>query len=153
VERRAGASPDSMLALLLAARPSAERAGHGWAIRGFDRAWKPPPARLRRQHRRVAECRPARGVDALRSELERVGSERNRLAEELSLFREPIIELAHLAKRIDACDREARSLGLTSVRPVLASAPPEIATLLGEVFVFDAFLALARLHIVNKASR
>jgi hypothetical protein len=59
VERRAGASPDLMLALLLAARPSAERAAHGWAIRGFDRAGKPPPARLRRQHRRVAECRPA----------------------------------------------------------------------------------------------
>jgi hypothetical protein len=62
----------------------------------------------------------------------------------------------HLVSRIEACDREIRSLNLSQVRHVLAGAPPEIATLLGEVFVWDAFLAVARLHpmpIVNKASR
>lgn len=74
----------------------------------------------------------------MRSELERVTSERSRPAEELSLFREPIIELAHLVKRIDALDRAVTGLGFTQVRPVLASAPPEIATLLGEVFVTGA---------------
>jgi hypothetical protein len=46
--------------------------------------------------------------------------------------------LAHLVKRIDALDRAVTGLGFTQVRPVLASAPPEIATLLGEVFVTDA---------------
>ena len=46
MERRAGASPDLMLALLLAARPSRE-VGPWLGIRGFERVGKPPPARLR----------------------------------------------------------------------------------------------------------
>jgi hypothetical protein len=69
---------------------------------------------------------------------------------------EPIVQIAHLVSRIDACDREIRSLNFSQVRPVLAGASPGIATLLGEVFVWDAFHAVARLHpmpIVNKASR
>jgi hypothetical protein len=40
--------------------------------------------------------------------------------------------------------------------PVLEGASPVIATLLGEVFVWDAFHVVARLHpmpIANKASR
>ena len=78
-----------------------------------------------------------------RAELARVTSERNRLAEEMARMVEPIIQIAHLVSRIDACDREIRGLGFTQVRPVLADAP-EIATLFGEVFVLDAFLALAR---------
>jgi hypothetical protein len=67
-----------------------------------------------------------------------------------------IVQMAHLVSRIDACDREIRSLNFSHVRPVLAVASPLIATLLGEVFIWDAFNAVARLHptpIVNKASR
>ena len=98
---------------------------------------------------READCRR-------RAELERVLAERNRLAEEMERMREPIIEVARLISRIDALDREARSLNFSQVRPVLAGASPEIATLFGEIFVLDTFLAVARLHpmpIVNKASR
>jgi hypothetical protein len=53
------------------------------------------------------------------------------------------MQIAHLVSRIDASDREIRGLGFTQVRHFLADAP-EIATLFGEVFVWDAFLALAR---------
>jgi len=77
-----------------------------------------------------------------RAELERVLA-RNRLAEEMARMVEPIMQIAHLVSRIDASDREIRGLGFTQVRHFLADAP-EIATLFGEVFVWDAFLALAR---------
>jgi hypothetical protein len=110
----------------------------------------------RRLAPRVTEAAAREAVERRRSELERVLSERNRLAEEMARMVEPIIEVARLISRIDALDREARSLNFSQVRPVLAGASPEIATLFGEVFVLDAFLAVARLHpmsIVNKASR
>jgi len=98
---------------------------------------------------READCRR-------RAELERVLAQRNRLAEEMARMVEPIVQIAHLVSRIDACDREIRSLNFSHVRPVLAGASPVIATLLGEVFVWDAFHAVARRHpmpIVNKASQ
>ena len=79
-----------------------------------------------------------------RAELERVTAARNQLVDELADMRAPIVALANLVSRVDALDRETRSLGLTSVRPVLASAPPEIAMVFNELFVMDAFLALAR---------
>ena len=44
---------------------------------------------------------------------------------------EPIMQIAHLVQRIDTCDREARSLNFSHVRPVLAGASPVSATLLG----------------------
>jgi hypothetical protein len=105
---------------------------------------------------RVGALRAREADRSRRAELERVLAERNRLAEEMERMRESIIEVARLISRIDALDREARSLNFSQVRPVLAGAPPEIATLFGEVFVLDAFLAVARLNpmpVVNKASR
>ena len=105
---------------------------------------------------RVGALRTREADRRRRAELERVLAQRNRLAEEMARMVEPIVQIAHLVSRIDACDREIRGLGFTQVRHVLADAPPEIATLFGEVFVLDAFLAVARLHpmpIVNKASR
>jgi chromosome segregation ATPase len=110
----------------------------------------------RRLAPRVAEAAAREATMRRRSELARVTSERNRLAEEMARMVEPIVQIAHLVSRIDACDREIRSLNFSHVRPVLAGASPVIATLLGEVFVWDAFHAVARLHpmaIVNKASR
>jgi hypothetical protein len=110
----------------------------------------------RRLAQRVAELRALEANRRRRAELERVFAERNRLAEEMARMAGPIVQLAHLVSRIDACDREIRGLNFTQVRPVLAEASPVIATLLGEVFVWDAFQAVARLHptpIVNEASR
>ena len=79
-----------------------------------------------------------------RAELARVTSERDRLVEELADMRASIVALARLVARVDALDREIKSLGFTQVRHVLASASPEIAALLGESFTYDGFLALAR---------
>ena len=59
-------------------------------------------------------------------------------------MRASIVALARLVARVDALDREIKSLGFTQVRHVLASASPEIAALLGESFTYDGFLALAR---------
>ena len=163
----------SVLADVEAARGAAEAAAESARSRALDPSTGDVPAarktmddavferdRLaevaRRLAPRVAEAAAREAARLRRSELERVTSERNRLAEEMRLMREPIIEVAHLVKRIDALDREVRGLGFTQVRPVLASAPSEIAKLFGEVLIFDGFLALARLHpmpIVNKASR
>ena len=110
----------------------------------------------RRLSTRVGEATAREAAKHRRSELERVLAERNRLAEEMARMVEPIVQIAHLVSRIDACDREIRSLNFSHVRPALAGASPVFATLLGEVFVWDAFHAVARLHpmpIVNKASR
>ena len=82
-----------------------------------------------------------------RAELEQLLARRNQLAAEMERMVEPIMQIAHLVQRIDTCDREARSLNFSHVRPVLAGASPVSATLLGEVFVWDAFLAVARLHV------
>jgi hypothetical protein len=79
-----------------------------------------------------------------RAELARVTAARNQLVEELADMRAPIVALARLVARVDALDREIKSLGFTQVRHVLASASPEVAALLGESFTYDGFLALAR---------
>jgi hypothetical protein len=105
-------------------------------------------AAFKRDRLAEAASRLAQRVGALRAleadrrrqaELERVLAERNRLAEEMARMVEPIVQIAHLVSRIDACDREIRSLNFSHVRPVLAGASPVIATLFGEVFVWDAF--------------
>jgi hypothetical protein len=83
-------------------------------------------------------------------------AERNRLAEEMARMVEPIVQMAHLVSRIEACDREIRNLNAGDVRPVLAGASPVIATLFGDVVVWDALQAVARLHpmpLTNKASQ
>jgi hypothetical protein len=115
--------------------------------------------RLAEAARRLAQCvGELRALEAnrrRRAELERVSAERNRLAEEMARMDEPIVQIAHLVSKIEACDREIRNLNVSGVRPVLEGASPVIATLLREVFVSDAFHAVARLHpmpIVSKAS-
>jgi hypothetical protein len=105
---------------------------------------------------RIVDAAAREAARLRRAELERVLAERNQLAEEMARMRGPIVQMARLVSKIEACHREIKSLNFTQVRHVLADAPPEIATLLGEVFVWDAFHAVARLHpmpIVNKASR
>ena len=109
----------------------------------------------KRLARRVIAAVAREAAEHRRAELERVLAKRNQLAEEMASMVEPIMQIAHLVSRIDACDREIRSLNFTQVRHVLAEAPPEITTLFGETFVWDAFQAVAHLHpmpIVNKAS-
>ena len=93
---------------------------------------------------RVGALRAREADRRKRAELERVSAERNRLVEELADMRASIVALARLVARVDALDREIKSLGFTQVRHVLASASPEIAALLGESFTYDGFLALAR---------
>ena len=163
----------SVLADVEAARGAAEAAAESARSRALDPSTGDVPAARRTMDDavferdrlvEVARRLAARAIDAAareaarlrRSELERLLAERNRLAEEMARMVEPIMQIAHLVSRIDACDREIRSLNFSHVRPVLAGASPVIATLLGEVFVWDAFHAVARLHpmpIVNKASR
>jgi hypothetical protein len=100
----------------------------------------------RRLAQRVGELRAREEKFRRQAELERVLAERNRLAEEMTRMVEPIAQIAHLVSRIDACDRQIRSLNFSQVRPVLAGAPPVIATLFGDVFVWDTFQAVARLR-------
>jgi hypothetical protein len=110
----------------------------------------------RRLAQRVGELRASEADRRRRAERERVSAERNRLAEEMARMVEPIVEIAHLVSRIDACDREIRNLNAGDVRPVLGGASPVIAALFGEVFVWDAFHTVARLHpmpIASNASR
>jgi hypothetical protein len=109
----------------------------------------------RRLAQRVGELKALEANRHRRAELERVLAERNRLAEEMARMVEPVVQIAHLVSKIEACEREIRSLNFSQVRPVLEGASPVIATLFGEVFVWDAFQAVARRHpmpIVNKAA-
>ena len=85
--------------------------------------------RARPAGRGCQEARPAAVAEAAareatmkrRAELERVLAERNRLVEELARHARADHALAHLVSRIDARDREIKSLGFTQVRHVLAS--------------------------------
>jgi len=109
----------------------------------------------RRLAQRVGELKALEADRRRRAELERVFAERNRLAEDMARMVEPIVQIAHLVSKIEACDREIRNLNFSDARPVLEGASPVIATLFGEVFVWDAFQAVARRHpmpIVNEAS-
>jgi hypothetical protein len=86
-----------------------------------------------------------------RVEHERVLAERDRLAEEMGYMAEPIVRIAHLASKIEACDREAGRINATStarlgyIRPVLSGAAPAVAILFGDAVVWDAFIAVAGL--------
>jgi hypothetical protein len=88
---------------------------------------------------------------ARRAEHEQVLAERNRLAEEMGRMAEPIMRIAHLAAKIEACDREIGRINATSalalgyVPLVLLGAAPAIATLFQEALVWDGFIAVAGL--------
>jgi hypothetical protein len=51
---------------------------------------------------------------AQRAEHERVSAERNRFAEEIESMAEPIVRIAHLVSKIEACDREVGRINATS---------------------------------------
>jgi hypothetical protein len=88
-----------------------------------------------------------REAHALRaSQLERLLAERTRLAEALSRMTGPITEIACIVAAIDLCELEMRAYNFTHLRPVLADASPIISTLFNELFVADAFRAVARLR-------
>jgi hypothetical protein len=64
---------------------------------------------------------------------------------------DPIAQIAHLVRQIEACDREIGRLNATSaakfghIRIVLSGAAPAVATLFQDAVVWDAFIAVAGL--------
>jgi hypothetical protein len=56
----------------------------------------------------------------------------------------PIVQIAHLVSRIDACDREIRNLNVSHVRPLLEGASPVIAILLGDAIVSSNITGMRR---------
>jgi hypothetical protein len=86
------------------------------------------------------------------AEHERVLAERDRLAGEMESMAEPIMQIAHLVSRIEACDREIGRLNATSksrfgyIRPVLLGAAPAVAALFRDCLISDAFVAVAGLQ-------
>jgi hypothetical protein len=96
---------------------------------------------------------------AQRAEHDRVLADRNGLAEEMARMAEPIVQIAHLVSKIEACDREigrfnaTSALGLVYIRPVLSGAAPAVAILFGDAIVWDAFIAVAGLKDPPVVSR
>ncbi len=104
---------------------------------------------------RVANLKALEKERVQRANHERVSAERNRLAEEMSRMIEPIVQVAHLVRQIDLCDRQSGRLNATSVRlghirPVLSGAAPAVATLFQDAVVWDAFAAVAK--VTSKAA-
>jgi hypothetical protein len=100
---------------------------------------------------RVDELKALEKDRAQRANHERVLAERNRLADEMGRFAEPLVQVAHLVRQIDLCDRQigrlnATSVGLGYIRPTLAGAVPTIARLFQDAVVGDAFVAVAGLQ-------
>jgi hypothetical protein len=63
----------------------------------------------------------------------------------------PIVQIAHIVAKIDACDREIRRVNsieshVGHIRPVLSGAAPAITALLGDAVVWDAFISVAELR-------
>jgi len=86
------------------------------------------------------------------AEHERVLVERDRLAEEMECMAAPIVQIAHLVRQIEACDREIGRLNAISaakfghIRIVLSGAAPAITTLFQDALVWDTFIAVAGLQ-------
>ena len=86
------------------------------------------------------------------AEHERVLDERDRLAEEMERMAAPIVQIAHLVRHIEACDREIGRLNATSaakfghIRIVLSGGAPAITTLFQDALVWDTFIAVAGLQ-------
>jgi hypothetical protein len=100
---------------------------------------------------RVDELKTLEKARAQRAEHEQVLGQRNRLAEEMERMAEPMVQIAHLVRQIDLCDREigrlnaTTALGFGYIRPVLSESAPVIAVLFRESLVWDAFNAVAGL--------
>ena len=88
----------------------------------------------------------------MQAEHERVLAERDRLAEEMECMAAPIVQIAHLVRQIEACDREIGRLNATSaakfghIRIVLSGGAPAITTLFQDALVWDTFIAVAGLQ-------
>jgi hypothetical protein len=101
---------------------------------------------------RIDELKALEKERAQRAEHERVSAERNRLAEEIERMSEPMVQIAHLVRQIDLCDREigrvnaTSALGFGYICPVLSGSAPVIAALFREALVWDAFIAVAGLR-------
>ena len=93
------------------------------------------------------------------AEHERVLAERDRLAEEMERMAAPIVQIAHLVRHIEACDREIGRLNATSaakfghIRIVLSGGAPAITTLFQDALVWDTFIAVAGLQRPSAADR
>ena len=68
----------------------------------------------KRLGKRVDELKALEKTRAQRAEHERVSVERNRLADEMERMAGPIVQLAHLVRQIDLCDREVGRVNATS---------------------------------------
>jgi hypothetical protein len=83
---------------------------------------------------------------------ERLSAERNRLAEQMERMAKPIVQVAHLVRQIDLCNREigrvnaTSALGLGYIPLVLSGAAPAIKALFQDAAVWDAFIAVAGLR-------
>src|SRR6516162_11216253 len=89
----------------------------------------------KRLAKRLEELKALEKARAQRAEHARVSAERERLAAEFGRMAEPIVQIAHLVRQIDLCDREigrlnaTSALGFGSIRPVLSGSAPVIAVL------------------------
>jgi hypothetical protein len=89
---------------------------------------------------------------AERAEHDRVLAEQNRLAAEMEHMAEPIVRIAYLVSKIDACDREVARVNATSalqhghIGMVLSGAAPAIRALFQDAVVWEAFIAVAGLQ-------
>jgi hypothetical protein len=98
---------------------------------------------------RVAELKALEADSRMWAEHERVVDERDRLAEEMARMAAPIVQIAHLVRHIEACDREIGRLNATSaakfghIRIVLSGAAPAIAAVFQDALVWDSFIAVA----------
>jgi hypothetical protein len=87
-----------------------------------------------------------------RAEHDRVLAERNQLGQEMDSMAQPVEQIAQLVSKIEACEREVgrvnatSALGLGYIPLVLSGAAPAIRTLFQDGVVWDAFIAIARLH-------
>jgi hypothetical protein len=101
--------------------------------------------------KRLEELKALEKARAQRAEHARVSAERERLAAEFGRMAEPIVQIAHLVRQIDLCDREIGRLNATSalqhgyVPLVLSGAAPAIKALFQDALVWDAFIAVAGL--------
>jgi hypothetical protein len=97
---------------------------------------------------RVDELKALERERAQRAEHDRVLAERNRLAEEMQSMAGAIVQLAHLVRQIDLCDREIGRINATQtarlgyIRPVLSEAAPAVAILFGDAVVWMRSLRL-----------
>jgi hypothetical protein len=100
---------------------------------------------------RVDELKALEKARAQRAEHEQVLAERNRLAGEMERMAEPIVQIADLVSKIEACDREVgrlnatSALGLGYIPLVLSGTAPAIRALFQDAVVWDAFIAVAGL--------